>query len=581
MSTRSKRRRSTGRTYETEPNTKQVHFPAPVRSIKDRHPSWTSPRRYQQTITQMNPFHAIFHPESESKDLEYEEEEPEDSVALPVPKKRRRFSPEKPVSRRIETRSSASKGVKSSSRLIKDDKPPEPSQENGETGETGPSPSKFETQLMPPLQTPRSTRKREIPSSQSPAESPLSAQSRTPVRVDARSPLKERSTNPITPSLRSAVKAPCWLKKMEVADSMESNETDTRSPRNKSEKLDKGIETCTPRAIRFEPQPQCFRRESSPKEVPESSQSSNIRNHNSAPSNAYATLHSNTEFAIEMEEEDQGRVSGDCTESLQVQAPVSPSKSRPHDSFKSIQFDPLGSPPRSIHRTKAVTPGKIHSLSILQEPSSQADSASAQILNDLHRSTLPTLGVLQTESQYENAWMPYHPASTPDENFPSPIEEVPSSITGETSAQIEEVPSSMPDANSLPPPKQEFSSPLRPQTVSTQLIPHPHHSSTSQSHSSSHAPIPPSQATTTDITQTQHLYVRKMPSSSSLILPSSPPPMPPPSSSPSRVADLWKDWKWNGIRLTDSQLLPESLLNDSVGMPPLRLDLSDEELEEG
>ena len=575
MSTRSTRRRPTTRTYETEPNIKQIHFPAPKRSIKDRHPSWTSPKRYQQTITQMNPFHAIFHPDSESEDSESDEKESEDSVASPVPKKRRKISPEKPMPRVIETRSSASK-------IIKPDPSAGQPHRKGEAREMGVSPSRPPAKLMPPPQTPRTSRKREIPSSQSPADSPLSTQSRTPVRIYNRSPLKERSTNHMTLSSRTAVKPPHWSKRMEVADSMESNETETRTPRNRLEKRVKITETYTPDVTRCDPHPECPRRESGPKEIPESSQSSNHRNHSTASSKAHTIVDSDSEPADEMEEEvDHGKTSGDSTESLQGQASISSSKIRSHNSPKSGEIDRLGSPPLFTERTHAITSETSHTSSILQEPSSQPDSASAQLLNNLHRSTLPTPGVLQTESQYENAWMPYHPASSPNENSLSPIEEIPSSITGETSPQIEEIPSSMPDADSLPPLKHDLPSPPRPQTVPTQLLPHARHPSTLQSHTNSHAPIPPSHATTTDITQTQHHSARKKPSSSSLVaLPSSPPPMPPLSSPPSRVADLWRDWKWNGVRLTDSQLLPESLLNDSVGMPPLRVELSEEELEE-
>ena len=61
--------------------------------------------------------------------------------------------------------------------------------------------------------------------------------------------------------------------------------------------------------------------------------------------------------------------------------------------------------------------------------------------------------------------------------------------------------------------------------------------------------------------------------------------MPPSRSSPlesGKVADMWVGFEWNRVRLTDSQLLPESLMNDSYFGPPgvLELDLSQEGVEE-
>lgn len=39
---------------------------------------------------------------------------------------------------------------------------------------------------------------------------------------------------------------------------------------------------------------------------------------------------------------------------------------------------------------------------------------------------------------------------------------------------------------------------------------------------------------------------------------------PPPSSSLGWGESMVRGFQWNGVRLTDSQLLPESLLNDSL-----------------
>ena len=58
--------------------------------------------------------------------------------------------------------------------------------------------------------------------------------------------------------------------------------------------------------------------------------------------------------------------------------------------------------------------------------------------------------------------------------------------------------------------------------------------------------------------------------------------MPPSSSSPllvNRKVDPWAGYEWNGVRLTESQLLPDSLMDDSqVGPPGLSQESWSEEL---
>lgn len=165
-----------------------------------------------------------------------------------------------------------------------------------------------------------------------------------------------------------------------------------------------------------------------------------------------------------------------------------------------------------------------------------------------HHTSSPPLAP-ETESQFDNAWHSY----TPPPRF-SPISSPPNHIS--------------PEDPSTPP----LSSP----------------SKNPPTHSSSQAaPVPPSQATTVDITQPQpplplprgasgtFSKVRNQKQRYSLS-PSPPPPpaLPPLPSSPIYTRktqdDAWMGYAggWNGKRLTDSQLLPDSLMNDSFAGPP-------------
>ena len=165
------------------------------------------------------------------------------------------------------------------------------------------------------------------------------------------------------------------------------------------------------------------------------------------------------------------------------------------------------------------------------------------------RNLSPARFAPETESQFDNAWRPLSPPPQL-----SPFSSSPNHIS--------------PNDPSTPSSTSPFKHPLLP----TQT-----------------APIPPSQATTVDITQrTQPLPLARDFSSSTTkkvsnrtlrsSSPSLPPPPPAPllSSSPvltrkSPYKDRWlvgSGGLWDGRRLTDSQLLPDSLMNDSFAGPP-------------
>ena len=546
MSTRSKQRRSAGRIYETEPNIKQAHFPATKRTFRDKHPTWSAPAKYQQTITQMNPFHAIFHPDIENEDLEYDEEQHKSYITSPVGRKRRKVTPEALPTRKIQTRSLArspakaepvSKGKASQLKVLP------------RLDQSRPSKDDTPATVMPPPRTPRSFRKREIPSSQSPADSPLSTQSRASVRSYARSPLKERSANRML-STTTPRKVPHWIRKLEVADSMENdeNESPITTPVDKTKYFEPtsplSEDLASPGATQVPPA--LAVKSSILKQIPDSRSEGSRGSTDTSQSKADLILDSDAECDNEDDESKANTSWGMYSRYYRDQACSNlPDQRRP--------LSPTTTQATGIKAGYAAThdPDKWSSSSNLGDKSAtipvshpDSDEASAQLANDLHRVSAP--GGLQTESQYENAWVPYQPtnASNSDSDFmSSPANE----------AQ---------DSTLMP----------APMTVPTQILP--------PSTTPFRRAIPPSQATTIDITQPSP---RKMPSSSSMALPSSPPPVPPPPSSSSPNAgggavDPWVGFEWNGARLTDSQLLPESLMNDSITGPPEISDLSQEDL---
>ncbi|KAL8826606.1 MAG: hypothetical protein Q9191_003701, partial [Dirinaria sp. TL-2023a] len=90
-------------------------------------------------------------------------------------------------------------------------------------------PRQDSTPATPPRPGPRMWR-REIPSSQSPPDTPLSARARRSSREPSRSPLRERSLNVRNP-IRTTSKAAMPPRRQEVADSMDSeNEGSSVSP---------------------------------------------------------------------------------------------------------------------------------------------------------------------------------------------------------------------------------------------------------------------------------------------------------------------------------------------------------------
>ncbi|CAF9936932.1 MAG: hypothetical protein ALECFALPRED_007010 [Alectoria fallacina] len=597
MRGRPKKRKSNVQSFETVPNPKKqvVLTTKNLTTIRDKHPPWSAPSMRQQSITQMDALREYYHPDLENEYLKTDDEEADSYVASPTRNKRRKLTPEKPSPRRMETRSVKRQAITKQHSIQKqEDRDVLPS--------TGAAKSqnlrvKVPTAMLPP-KTPTSLRRKEIPSSQSPAETPLSTQSRQSLQDYTRSPLKERSTN-IDSSGTSPIKGARWSNILEVADSMETGDEDilvaTRigltanpvGPATDREELPEEDPPLPSHAFSIHVDDFNKRLEAAQRPVKEIQNSSQARPRHE--------IIDSTDEEDDDEEVDAFNA-GPETQAALASTDVSQKSSDPRPAStpptsKSAEYEPE-CPSGQGHASESPTPMNAPSplakesniddqlpmrkhkkvefvdLATSDPPESTAPSkprvhhsdseeVSAQLFADLRRKKQP--GGLQTESQYEIGWTPY----TPADDIHSDLELHPSS----------------------PQPIEQPSSGLM--TVPTQFI-RPPISSPPKFY---RAPVPPSQATTVDITQpsprnlsSQAIFTQSSPHNvnndnevpspqaacSSPAFPSSPPPMPPPSSSSlaSRKLDPWEGFEWNGVRLTDSQLLPDSLLNDSEVGPP-------------
>ncbi len=624
--------RSTGNKVDSTSNLKQVQFTAPKRTIKERGPTWSAPSKFQQTITQMNP--SIYIPEPEYEGLATDDDQEQESyVASPVRRKRRKITPAKTSSRKTGTRSAQRQTITQMDPFralyhpeledenlddledeLKENNVPSPmkrkrnvSPEKAPSGKfrkrrlkqevsemeqqlgrgteyderqhkrgSRPWQQKSSGRILPPPVTPRSQRKKEIPSSQSPADTPLSMQSRRSIRTYSRSPLKERSTN-IALAKTSCRDGARWRKKVEVADSLESREDESpvlmrastsmgaSSSENASDFGEKfsqlpmdstitrttALDNISDKGQRHETEGKDSDRDISGREIDDSNDEDDD-DHPDASLARQATLHSKDTSLTQQRAPDDQRHRSRATGSSS--SPQSPQQSNLQTRY-SIERSGLTN---HISTKPTLSPPLI-------PPFRRTDSeqASAQLLKDLRCVTEPRL---ESESQFEAGWHSYHPPTNDDDSPPNLSSPTP--IESPSSASM---------------------------TVPTQLLPPRTTAESIQPNDSTQLklPVPPSQATTTDATQPSP---RRMPSSQffpspcklpvsskAAAFPSSPPPMPPPSSSlaaESTAADLGMGFQWNGVRLTDSQLLPESLLNDSLIGPVGGFGLSQESLEE-
>lgn len=601
MRGRPKKQKATVRSFETVPNPKKqvLLTTKKLTTVRDKHPAWSAPSMRQQSITQMDGVRDYYHPELENEDLETDEEEADSYVASPTRNKRQKITPVKPPTRKIETRSAK--------RMAAQENPPIPEQEiqntllfAGKEAEAHTLRAKMPT-TMPPPKTPTSLRRREIPSSQSPADTPLSTQSRQSLQDYMRSPLKEKSTN-IGLSVDSPGKGARLSKRLEVADSMESldqdspvavrdgSTTEVVGSTAESEDIIEEKSQLPSRAFAIHVDDFNQRLKAAQRPIQEIQNSSQARRR-----------HEVIDSTDEEDDDEEAEAFNAGPETQAALASTDPSytnSDRPPESTPTTSKDSrdtedepkLGPVPRTASQTPdppnapspptkesnledhltMQRPKKVEFIDLASsdppgpatpsppnERPSDSQEVCAQLFADLLRNT--NSGGLQTETQYERGWTIYTPPD--DIHSESDLEPLPS-----TSQPIEQPLSSL-----IPVPTQL----IRPPISSPQKF--------------YKAPVPPSQATTVDVTQpsprnasSQPILTQSSPHNhkesplplqaarSSQTFPSSPPPMPPSSSSPmaNRKVDPWAGYVWNGRRLTESQLLPDSLMDDSLVGPP-------------
>lgn len=610
MGRRPKKRKSSVQSFETLPNSKKqlLLTTRTLTTVRDKHQAWSAPSMRQQSITQMDGLRDHYHPELENEDLETDEEAVDSYVGSPTRNKRRKVTPEKPT-RRIETRSV--KKIFEEDPLIVD-------QENqsilpfaGKVAEPHTLRASMPS-TMPPPKTPTSLRRREIPSSQSPADTPLSTQSRQSLKDYMRSPLKGRSTN-IGLSVDSPGKGALRSKRLEVADSMESldegspvavrisSTTEVAGLIAESQDITEDKPRLPSRAFAIHLDDFNQRLQAAQRPVQEIQNSSQARRRHEVIDSTDEEDDDEEAEAFNAGPETQAALASTEPSYTSSDGPPEPTPTTSKDSRDTEDEPKLGpirrngsQAPDSLHAPSPPTresnleehlpiqrPKKVEFIDLASsdpprpttssppnERSSDSQEVSAQLFADLLRDTHP--GGLQTETQYERGWTIY----TPADEISSDPEPLPS-----TSQPIEQPSSSL-------------------MTVPTQLIGPP----ISSPPLFYKAPIPPSQATTVDVTQpsprtalpssSQAVLTQPSPHNhkesplpqaarSSQTLPSSPPPMPPSSSSPlaNRKVDPWAGYVWDGVRLTESQLLPDSLMDDSqVGPPGLSQESWAEEL---
>ncbi|KAL9102315.1 MAG: hypothetical protein Q9163_002533 [Psora crenata] len=561
MPCRSKRRQSLAHVYETTPNVRQKHFPSVKQTVRSKASECSSTGKRQQTITQMNPFNTIFHPDPNQENINYyddakdilgEPEQPERAS------KRRRVSPgNTPVPRMTR---SGKKRITASA--------PAASHKAGhiDKAEDDLLPKSEDAALMPPPKTPKPKRQREIPSSQSPADSPISTSSLRSQRAISRSPLKEKSRNISLQTFSS--KSVRWRGKREIPDSME-NTVDRGSLSS-----DGNLETIAT---------SCFKgldgnglrdpariRGLDEKDENELEIRSSV-GYNVQPSRKTEIFDSEEENACSSDSmqfgETQRALTTKDTYSSQdaedddflrteVKLPKLPVR---HGSVPSNASGPNRSTQHvSTRATEDVTESSIpldevESKGFLNVPTlpqhpTESQEASHQLIDDLRRATQPHPGV-ETESQFENAWQSYQCRPAEEPKPESPVQYVRSSQAEGIEGVVQEL-----------------------MTVPTQPLERPHADGFVKP---SRLPVAPSQATTIDVTQ---FSARGGPLHSSPALHSSP--MPPQSTSPTaspQETDPWAPgYEWEGGKLRDSQLLPASLMEDSLVAPPDAWDMEQE-----
>ncbi|KAL8931667.1 MAG: hypothetical protein Q9216_007119 [Gyalolechia sp. 2 TL-2023] len=557
------------------------------------------PKPQRQTITQMDPFKKQIHPPEDVEDLA---EEYVPAPATAPNQKKRKITSTTPTASTIQTRSSKRK----SGRLNVNDEATPPSYlEKQDISVADPEAASFPPQSqelhMPPPKTPQRPRRKIVPSSQSPAETPISIHSRKSGEHQTVTPLGERSVN--TPSksrLTSRRKRVQWAPKLVVADSTNWEDEDT--------------EALFPPTVHNRPSQQKHRssQSQSPSDQLTPRTPSSVERfvnglfgspHNNPRQSSQRTLKRKATIA-DSEDEDRNSPSAKPGKrnTIPSQKPDTPfphptvtdKTVRPTSTNQHTQNSQQSKPqPQTVQHesvpTQLIHPENENSPTTPKHSpnqgnhtspinSSDSEEASTQPKFELLHSSSPPAPpprppALETESQFENAWRELTPPQL------DPEAETNNNNDMEQQQTVEE-----PTLPPIPP----RSIINRPSTIEHDNTHHHHHHL---------PPVPPSQATTTDdITQQatpQHSHLHPYNESQQILGSSSPTTQHPqqflPSSSPFRSRRKERQQApppgttgmgyegWDGVRMTESQLLPRSFLDDSLEVPEMFLRREEEE----
>ncbi|KAL9611844.1 MAG: hypothetical protein Q9167_003538 [Letrouitia subvulpina] len=533
---------------------------------KNRRASSKPQREQQQTITQMDSIKSLLYPQEEFPDPVLDENED-----IQPKRKKAKTTIVQPSARKPRSRFKAAEAAQDP---IPQENRPMRQEKRQNASET------LGMALLPPPKTPKSNRRTEIPSSQSPADSPIYILGSRSLRQSAVSPLKERSVNVASKPPPSRRQTRSGAQMLEIADSIYAEKWGYQTP------------TCAiPRVTtrRFPqkgpkspPESTPFLKSSHGSTITESSEELPLSEYNSVAQESFPYKKSSIKLEIQETANEHYNENGETEESEIIELTQAIPSSSADSLDHSIHADPLelqlrtSETPRSLKtpldQTNHAAPVRIDldhqngsgsetTLRLPQVPQSplaqisaftndestdaihsDSELASAQLTNDLQRySSAPrtlTPPVLETESQFENAWRALPQSSSDDQYEQGHLQE--QSLSAEEHPAMPE--QSLPMANK-------------------------------EKH-----PVPSSQATTTDITQASARQGFSDPFSrrpSTQLFTSSPRAnrsslsLSPFQLQKAEAADMYVGYGgWNGVRMTDSQLLPDSLVNASVPEPP-------------
>lgn len=516
------------------------------------------PRKRQKTMTQtLTQVGFVTRQEPDDLDLNYITEPKISYGKDPRSRNRKKPLPQQPITR--QTRSTRKRAAETSVQNTEPEGEEEEQQVKAEINNDRTSRQYIlEGSMLPPA-TPPLSRRREIPCSQSSADTPISSRSYWSARDISRSPLKEKSTNARRKVLSPGGAVTRLLIK-EVADSMDHNK--------KNDELPSGEQ---------------LTRLTSSMKSEESTLSTSLSqethiadgNEESAPSQKQireADVDDSTSYTPWFPKAEVSDTDDDDEEASLVDEGENPIKPDTQPNSSNLARPPTV-PPHSQHR-KPSTPilqtlqakfpssrSNPHTIirHLSNSSSSPMDGPSTQLTQDLLTYTpIGPSSSLERESQSENAGHGYISSSLPSS---PPHRLLPPRTTNHN-------PQNQNQNNKDKEKKKE-----KEKETEIEKVPNPPSRSSTLEIQSKPLSLPPSQTSTVDITQPPSSASPSSPNSNSKFLL-----LPPPLSSspfpyhPTTVPVLNPNGcnqaageiqEWDGVRLTDSQLLPDSIMNDN------------------